>query len=52
MGDKRQKNQLVLAFLEESRSEAPRVSKLYIGEGTEACSRRSAGPKARPLANR
>ncbi len=36
MGDKRQKNQLVLAFLEESRSEAPRVSKLYIGEGTEA----------------
>jgi RNA-directed DNA polymerase len=36
MGDKRQKNQLVLAFLEESRSEAPRVSKLYIGEGTES----------------
>ena len=32
MGDKRQKNQLVLAFLEEGRSEAPRVS----GEGTES----------------
>src|SRR5271163_1356240 len=26
MSDKRQKNQLVLAFLDESRSEAPRVS--------------------------
>ena len=32
MGDKRQKNQLVLAFLEESRSEAPRAS----AEGTES----------------
>jgi RNA-directed DNA polymerase len=32
MSDKRQKNQLVLAFAEESRSEAPRVS----GEGTES----------------
>ena len=32
MSDKRQKNQLVLAFLEEGRSEAPRAS----GEGTEA----------------
>jgi RNA-directed DNA polymerase len=32
MGDKRQKNQLVLAFLEESRSEAPTAS----GEGTES----------------
>jgi len=32
MSDKRQKNQLVLAFMEESRSEAPRVSK----EGTES----------------
>src|SRR6202158_1740432 len=32
MGDKRQKNQLVLAFLEESRSEAPTTS----GEGTES----------------
>jgi RNA-directed DNA polymerase len=32
MNDKRQKNQLVLAFLEEGRSEAPRAS----GEGTEA----------------
>jgi len=32
MSDKRQKNQLVLAFLDESRSEAPRVS----GEGTES----------------
>ena len=31
MSDKRQKNLLVLAFMEESRSEAPRVSK----EGTE-----------------
>jgi RNA-directed DNA polymerase len=31
MGDKRQKNQLVLAFTDESRSEAPRVS----AEGTE-----------------
>jgi RNA-directed DNA polymerase len=36
--DKRQKNQLqmVLAFPDESRSEAPRVSKLYPGEGTES----------------
>lgn len=33
MDDKRQKNQLVLAFMEESRSEAPRISK----EGTESC---------------
>jgi RNA-directed DNA polymerase len=32
MSDKRQKNQLVLAFLDESRSEAPRVSE----EGTES----------------
>ena len=32
MSDKRQKNQLVLAFLDESRSEAPRVSR----EGTES----------------
>lgn len=32
MGDKRQKNQLVLAFMEESRSEAPTAS----GEGTES----------------
>ena len=32
MGDKRQKNQLVLAFLEESRSEAPTAS----GERTES----------------
>ncbi len=32
MSDKRQKNQLVLAFGDESRSEAPRVS----GEGTES----------------
>jgi RNA-directed DNA polymerase len=32
MSDKRQKNQLVLAFLEESRSEAPTAS----GEGTES----------------
>ena len=36
MSDRRQKNQLELAFLDESRSEAPRVSKLYIGEGTES----------------
>ncbi len=32
MGDKRQKNQLVLAFMEESRSETPMASK----EGTES----------------
>src|SRR5437868_5483023 len=32
MSDKRQKNQLVLAFTDESRSEAPRVS----AEGTES----------------
>ena len=32
MNDKRQNNQLLLAFMEESRSEAPRVSK----EGTES----------------
>ena len=32
MSDKRQKNQLLLAFMEESRSEAPRVS----NEGTES----------------
>jgi RNA-directed DNA polymerase len=32
MSDKRQKNQLELAFMDESRSEAPRVSE----EGTEA----------------
>lgn len=32
MSDKRQKNQLVLAFMDESRSEAPRVSE----EGTES----------------
>jgi RNA-directed DNA polymerase len=32
MGDKRQKNQLVLAFMEEDRSEAPRTSR----EGTES----------------
>jgi RNA-directed DNA polymerase len=36
MSDKRQKNQLVLAFLDESRSEAPRVSNLYQGKGTES----------------
>jgi RNA-directed DNA polymerase len=35
MSDKRQNNQLLLAFLDESRSEAPRVSKRYQGEGTE-----------------
>jgi hypothetical protein len=40
--DKRQKNQLVLAFQEESRSEAPTAS----GEGTEslAAKRRSEHP--------
>ena len=40
--DKRQKNQLVLAFLEESRSEAPTAS----GEGTESleAKRRSENP--------
>src|ERR1043165_8791730 len=32
MSDKRQKNQLLLAFMDESRSETPRVSK----EGTES----------------
>ena len=32
MGDKRQKNQLVLAFMEESRGEAPTASR----EGTES----------------
>ena len=32
MSDKRQKNQLMLAFMDESRSEAPRVST----EGTES----------------
>ena len=32
MSDKRQKNQLMLAFTDESRSEAPRVST----EGTES----------------
>jgi RNA-directed DNA polymerase len=32
MSDKRQKNQLMLAFIDESRSEAPRVST----EGTES----------------
>jgi hypothetical protein len=32
MSDKRQNHQLVLAFMEESRSEAPRVS----AEGTES----------------
>jgi len=44
--DKRQKNQLVLAFPEENRSEAPRASE----EGTEslAAKRKS---EARPLAN-
>jgi RNA-directed DNA polymerase len=36
MSDRRQKNQLELAFLDESRSEARRVSKLYDGEGTES----------------
>ena len=41
MSDKRQKNQLVLAFLDESRSEAPRVStkgteSLTVKRGTES----------------
>ncbi len=42
MGDKRQKNQLVLAFTDEGRSEAPRVS----AEGTEslAVKRRAESP--------
>jgi RNA-directed DNA polymerase len=42
MSDKRQKNQLVLAFREESRSEAPTAS----AEGTEslAAKRRSENP--------
>jgi RNA-directed DNA polymerase len=42
MSDKRQKNQLVLAFPEEGRSEAPRAS----GEGTEslAAKRRTESP--------
>ena len=42
MSDKRQKNQLVLAFMEESRSEAPRASV----EGTEslAAKRQSESP--------
>src|SRR5215469_17822214 len=42
MSDKRQKNRLVLAFTEESRSEAPRAS----GEGTEslAAKRRTESP--------
>ena len=42
MGDKRQKNQLELAFTDESRSEAPRVS----AEGTEslAAKRRAESP--------
>ena len=42
MSDKRQKNQLELAFTDESRSEAPRVS----GEGTEslAAERRTESP--------
>ena len=46
MSDERQKNQLVLAFMEESRSEAPKAS-------VEGPNRlwRSARPKARPLAN-
>jgi RNA-directed DNA polymerase len=35
MSDKRQKNQLELAFTDESRSEAPRVSERYQREGTE-----------------
>jgi hypothetical protein len=43
MSDKRQKNQLVLAFPEESRSEAPTTSE----EGTEslAAKRRTAGDR-------
>ncbi len=42
MSDKRQKNQLVLAFPEESRSEAPTA----FGEGTEslAAKRRAESP--------
>jgi RNA-directed DNA polymerase len=41
MSDKRQQNQLVLAFLDESRSEAPRVSEagtesLAVKRGTES----------------
>jgi hypothetical protein len=39
MSDKRQKNQLVLAFTEEGRSEAPKASQ----EGTES-PRRNAKP--------
>jgi hypothetical protein len=42
MSDKRQKNQLVLAFTEEGRSEAPQSSQ----EGTE--SRRAQGETERP----
>ena len=41
MSDKRQKNQLVLAFTEEGRSETPKASQ----EGTEG--RRNAKPKSR-----
>jgi hypothetical protein len=42
VGDKRQNNELVLAFMDESRSEAPRVSE----EGTEslAAKRRTESP--------
>jgi hypothetical protein len=40
MGDKRQKNQLVLAFTEEGKSEAPKTSQ----EGTPNRSRRNAKP--------
>ena len=47
MDDKRQKNQLVLAFMEESRSEAPTA----FMEGTESSLGQSAGPKARPSPN-
>ena len=47
MGDKRQKNQLVLAFLEEDRGEAPKG----LRGRDRIAQRRSAGQKARPLAN-
>ena len=46
MGDKRQKNQLMLAFMEEDRGEAPTA----FGKGPNRL-RRSAGPKARPSPN-
>jgi hypothetical protein len=46
MDDRRQKNQLVLAFMEEGRSEASMTSV----EGTNRL-REGAGPKARPSPN-